>query len=154
MGKKSNDDKQLATISRIFKLLRTTEGLSEGELAGHLGISLSYVSALETGKREPTLRALNAYARHFGIRAADLLYIAEDTMSATNAELVVKVFERKMEAEKSRRQKALASKATGSDIEKPSVTAAKPDSVGKQRVSTQKKAKKPVPLSQRVTVSA
>jgi transcriptional regulator with XRE-family HTH domain len=151
MGKKNNDDGQLATISRIMKLLRTTEGLSEGELAEHLGISLSYVSALETGKREPTLRALNAYARHFGIRAADLLYIAEDNMSATNAELVIKVFERKIEAEKSKRQETLEPKATESDAKKLSETIARPDDASKQRANAPRKTKK---LTPKVTVPA
>lgn len=62
-------------INRILKLLRHAEGVSAKDLAKKLGISKAYVSALETGGREPTLRILNAYRDFFGISPATLLYV-------------------------------------------------------------------------------
>jgi transcriptional regulator with XRE-family HTH domain len=87
------------TINRILKLLRNAEGISAKELAKRVGLSPAYISEIETGKKEPTLKVLNAYGSFFGISPANLLYIQEENLSASNAELIVKIFEKKVESE-------------------------------------------------------
>jgi transcriptional regulator with XRE-family HTH domain len=90
------------TINRILRLLRVAEDITARELAGKLGLSASYISEIETGKKEPTLKVLNAYGAFFGISPANLLYIQEESPSASNAELMVGIFERKVESERDR----------------------------------------------------
>ena len=108
---------QPTTISRILKLLRLAEGVSARELARLLDLSPAYISAIETGRREPTLRVLNAYGAYFGISPATLLYILEENLLASNAELMVRIFEKKVEGEERRRQetesKAIAQRTSG-----------------------------------------
>jgi len=99
-------DKMEVTLGRVLKLLRNAEGITAAELAGRLGWSSSYISALETGKKEPTLRVLNGYGQYFGISPATLLYILEENLHASNAELMIKVLENKVASEERKRQTA------------------------------------------------
>jgi transcriptional regulator with XRE-family HTH domain len=92
--------KETLTINRMLKLLRNIEGVSAKELAGELGFSPAYISELETGKKAPTLRVLNAYGQYFGIRPATLLDIQEEALEGSNAELVVLLLEGKAEADR------------------------------------------------------
>ncbi|MDR2715444.1 MAG: helix-turn-helix domain-containing protein, partial [Coriobacteriaceae bacterium] len=85
MSAKGNDA-QKTTLGRVLRLLRNAEGISAAELATRLGWSPSYISAIETGKKEPTLRILNDYGQYFGISPATLLYILEENLYASNAE--------------------------------------------------------------------
>jgi len=95
---------QETTLGKVLKLLRNAEGISAAELASRLGWSPSYISAIETGKKEPTLRILNDYGRYFGISPATLLYILEENLYASNAELMIKVLENKAAGEERKRQ--------------------------------------------------
>jgi transcriptional regulator with XRE-family HTH domain len=101
----STSDRTL-TIGRMLRLLRSVEGIPATKLAGSIGFSSAYISELETGKKEPTLKVLNAYGSYFGISPADLLYIQEDGLYDSNAELVVRLFEKKAESEKNKKRQA------------------------------------------------
>jgi len=105
MSAKGNDA-QKTTLGRVLRLLRNAEGISAAELATRLGWSPSYISAIETGKKEPTLRILNDYGQYFGISPATLLYILEENLYASNAELMIKVLENKVASEERKRQAA------------------------------------------------
>jgi transcriptional regulator with XRE-family HTH domain len=54
-------------------LLRRAKGWSQAELAGHLGISPSAVGMYEQGRREPSLSAVVALSRTFGVSVDYLL---------------------------------------------------------------------------------
>jgi transcriptional regulator with XRE-family HTH domain len=97
-------NKERLTISRMLKLLRSVEDISATNLASKIGFSSAYISELENGKKEPTLKVLNAYGEYFGISAANLLYIQEEGLHDSNAELVVRLFEKKAEDERLKRQ--------------------------------------------------
>lgn len=57
------DDAAIDAFARTLQRLRRERGLSQEELAHRAGLSTSYVSLLETRKRQPTLSVMVALAR-------------------------------------------------------------------------------------------
>ncbi len=68
-------------INEALRLLRVYHDVSQTELAQQLGLSNSYVSELESGKKQPTLDALEKYARHFEIPVSSLIFFSEQLAS-------------------------------------------------------------------------
>lgn len=54
-------------VGEILKDLRLEKGLSQLELATHLGIDNSTIAKIELGQREPKLWVLCKYADYFGV---------------------------------------------------------------------------------------
>ena len=59
------------SFAKALKARRKSEGLSQEEFAHRLGLSVSYISLLETENRQPTLTVLAAVAGEFGISLAE-----------------------------------------------------------------------------------
>lgn len=53
-------------LGDTFKKLRLARGLSQADVARQAQISVSFLSLLERGKRDPTLRVLRKLARSLG----------------------------------------------------------------------------------------
>ena len=51
----------------IIKLLRTAEGISQTRLAGMLGVSRSYLSQVENGRKQPSLPLLRQVSQALSI---------------------------------------------------------------------------------------
>lgn len=64
-------------ISKAIKLIRQYHKLSQTELASRLSISVSYVSELEAGKKEPSLDILQKYADFFNVPLSSLVVFSE-----------------------------------------------------------------------------
>ena len=64
-------------IGEALRLLRSYHDLSQSQLCAELGLSNSYVSELESGKKLPTLDVLSKYAEHFQIPVSSLLLFSE-----------------------------------------------------------------------------
>jgi transcriptional regulator with XRE-family HTH domain len=62
--------------NRALRLIREYHRLSRTELASRLGLSKSYVSELERGKK-PTIDVIERYAETFRIPVSSLLLFAE-----------------------------------------------------------------------------
>lgn len=60
-------DKLLAAFGKSLRTRRHALGLSQEELAHRSGITMRYVSLLETGKRVPTIIVFVALARSLGL---------------------------------------------------------------------------------------
>ena len=60
-------------LGRNLRKHRRLRGLSQEQLALEADMKRSYVSDLERGTRNPTVRALARLAGALGVRAADLL---------------------------------------------------------------------------------
>ena len=60
-------------LGRALRLLRTFEDLGQGEAASRLGISASYLSELESGRKQPSFEVLRAYSRVFGVTEAQIM---------------------------------------------------------------------------------
>jgi transcriptional regulator with XRE-family HTH domain len=64
-------------LSRALKVMRQFHNQSQVSLAGNLGISSSYLSEIESGKKEPTLELLNKYAATFNVPLSSILAFSE-----------------------------------------------------------------------------
>ncbi len=58
-------------IGKNIKKIRMQKGLSQQQLAQKSGISQSFLSALENGKKSPTVDSLNKICRSLGISLAE-----------------------------------------------------------------------------------
>jgi transcriptional regulator with XRE-family HTH domain len=66
-------------IHRALKLARQFHRLTQSETADRLGVSKSFLSEIESGKKTPTLDLLDKYAKEFGIPASTLLLFVENS---------------------------------------------------------------------------
>lgn len=64
-------------IGEVLKRLRKIYGYKAVEICNHLGISPSYLSEIENGKKQPSLEHLKKYAQLFGIKLSSLILLAE-----------------------------------------------------------------------------
>jgi len=64
-------------LNRALKLLRLFHELNQHHLAQKLDISRSYLSEIESGKKQPTLELLDRYAVVFHIPTPTLLLFSE-----------------------------------------------------------------------------
>jgi transcriptional regulator with XRE-family HTH domain len=87
---------ELLMINEALRLLRIYHDMSQTELATQLNLSNSYVSELESGKKQPTLDLLEKYAKHFQIPVSSLLFFSEQLTSKTGSETVRKGVARKV----------------------------------------------------------
>ena len=69
-------------ISKALKLIRQYHKLNQTELAGRLSISVSYLSELEAGKKEPSLDILQKYADCFKVPLSSLVVFSETLAGA------------------------------------------------------------------------
>jgi len=60
-----------------LRLVRVFHDLSQTALADRLGISKSYLSEIESGKKAVTLELLQKYAEVFNMPASSLLFFSE-----------------------------------------------------------------------------
>lgn len=64
-------------LNKVLKLVRQYHRLDQKDTAKKLGISRSYLSELENGKKEPTLTILEKYQDKFGLPRSSLLLLEE-----------------------------------------------------------------------------
>ncbi len=69
-----------------LRLVRVFHDLNQTELAERIGISKSYLSELESGKKPPTLEILQRYADSFSIPLSSLLFFAENVASPSRSD--------------------------------------------------------------------
>ena len=65
-------------IGRAIRFCRQQKGLTQPQLAERAALSTSYLSVLETGKRDPSLSSLQCIARGLGVPLSVLLFVAAD----------------------------------------------------------------------------
>jgi len=74
------DDQIIDAFAQVLQSRRRKAGLSQEELAHRAGLSTSYVSLLESRKRQPTLSVMSTLARELDLTFAALA-AAVDEMS-------------------------------------------------------------------------
>src|SRR5580693_919449 len=60
-----------------LKMIRVFHDLSQKDLAERLGIAPSYLSEIETSKKQPTLHLLERYAKEFKIPVSSIMFFSE-----------------------------------------------------------------------------
>jgi len=71
-----------------LRLVRVFHDMNQTKLADRLGISRSYLSEIESGKKSPTLELLQKYAETFNMPLSSLLFFAENISTATCSDSV------------------------------------------------------------------
>jgi len=65
-------------LSEALRLIRVFHDVKQNELAERLGISKSYLSEIEAGKKTPTFDLVGKYSSEFHIPASSILFFAEN----------------------------------------------------------------------------
>lgn len=78
-------------IGTTIQTCRKVRGMKQRELALEAGLSESYLSLLEKGKREPSLSALEALAKALGVPLSVLVFLA--AQEEANGDLTAKHIE-------------------------------------------------------------
>ncbi len=88
-------------IGRALKVIRSFYGISQSDLSSRLGISNSYLSEIESGKKQPTIELLSRYSELFEIPLSSILFFSEnlgsarptDRLRASFAEKIISILE-------------------------------------------------------------
>lgn len=72
-------------LSEALRLFRVYNDLKLVEMANKLGISKSYLSEIETGKKEPSLKVLNKYSEVFQLPLSSIINFGEKLNSHGNS---------------------------------------------------------------------
>jgi transcriptional regulator with XRE-family HTH domain len=67
----------VGTVSEALRLIRVFHDLRQNELAERLGISKSYLSEVERGKKSPSIEVIQKYASEFQIPVSSILFFSE-----------------------------------------------------------------------------
>ena len=80
-------------VGNAIKLCRTQKNMNQAELAKLADISVSYLSLLERGKRDPNLSTVESIAAALNIPFSILMFLAaeKDELSGVNRELAEKL---------------------------------------------------------------
>lgn len=70
-------------LGEALRLLRVLNDVKLVDLANNFGISPSYLSEVENGKKKPNLEILEKYAEHFKVRPSAILFFAEEIDSGS-----------------------------------------------------------------------
>jgi len=65
-------------IHEALRLIRVYHDLTQTQLSQRLQLSNSYLSELESGKKQPTLEVLKKYSDFFDIPVSSLLFFSEN----------------------------------------------------------------------------
>ena len=77
---------ELSPLARNLRALRSERGWSQGELAERIGVHLTHVSRVETGKYTPGLEFVVEAARAFGITVDQLVSEHPDDLQEVRLE--------------------------------------------------------------------
>lgn len=70
-------------LNDALRILRVFNDIKAKDLAKQLGISPSYLSEIETGKKEPSLSIIKRYAGILKTTPSSILFFSEDVDSAS-----------------------------------------------------------------------
>lgn len=68
-------------MNDIFRLLRIAKDLKIRELAEKMGISPSYISEVESGKKKPSLEMIEKYSTALDIPKSVIFYFVEQNVT-------------------------------------------------------------------------
>lgn len=72
-------------LGEALRLIRVFHDTKQTELAIRLGISKSYLSEIESGKKLPRIELIELYASEFGIPVSSILFFAESISSPSDS---------------------------------------------------------------------
>lgn len=80
-------------ISKALKLCRNQKGISKTLLAEKSGLSISYLTLLEQGKRDPNISTVETLCKALNIPSSIFIFLASDVneLSGISKELAEKI---------------------------------------------------------------
>ncbi|PIQ92251.1 MAG: DNA-binding protein [Parcubacteria group bacterium CG11_big_fil_rev_8_21_14_0_20_39_22] len=66
-------DNSAKKLGNNMKKLRLEKGMSQGDICRKLGVDRSYISNVESGKKNPTLSTITKLAKALGVSVGELL---------------------------------------------------------------------------------
>lgn len=72
-------------LSEALRLIRVFHDVKQAELANRLGISKSYLSEIENGKKQPRIELIERYSLEFRIPSSSILFFAENLESPSES---------------------------------------------------------------------
>jgi len=72
-------------LSEALRLIRVFHDVKQTALADRLGISKSYLSEIESGKKQPSIELVERYSAEFGIPTSSILFFAEGLKSPSKS---------------------------------------------------------------------
>lgn len=106
-------------LGKTIRILREAKGYSMSEMARRCGVSTPFVSLVEKGDREPSLKVLRRMAKTLGIPSESLLQIVMGTGGASKEKgtvAITKAVQQLMDVEAKLRT-LLAKSETGSAMD-------------------------------------
>jgi transcriptional regulator with XRE-family HTH domain len=73
-------------LNKALRLIRIFHDLTQKDLAEKLKISRSYLSEIESGKKNPTLEIIVSYSEQFDIPMSSIMFFSESMNSEDKAE--------------------------------------------------------------------
>jgi transcriptional regulator with XRE-family HTH domain len=80
-----SDDILLATFAEILREQRRTKGLSQEELAHRAGLSMRYISLLESQHHQPSLATLKGLCNGLELSMSEFLRLIEASLQEYGA---------------------------------------------------------------------
>lgn len=80
-------------IGQRIRKIRKAYGLSQGELAEKVGISITHMSHIETGNTKLSLPVFAALVAALEVRADDLLYDNDNVARSTSVEGIIQILD-------------------------------------------------------------
>ncbi len=65
-------------LNEALRLIRVYHDMKQSDVAAALGVSASYISEVEKGRKKPTLELVEKYAESFHIPASSIMYFSEN----------------------------------------------------------------------------
>ncbi len=73
-------------LENALKMIRVFHDMPQKKLAERLGIAPSFLSEIETGKKQPTLALLKKYSEEFKIPVSSIMYFSESMKNGSIGE--------------------------------------------------------------------
>ena len=75
----SKDSKEKKAICEVLRLLRISNDLSIKELSDKTGISASYITEIESGKKDsPSIDIIDKYSKALNVSKTTIMFFEED----------------------------------------------------------------------------
>ena len=72
-------------LCEALRLIRVFHDQSQTELACQLGISKSYLSEIESGKKQPKIQLVEKYASEFELPVSSILFFSENLKNPSDS---------------------------------------------------------------------
>ena len=85
LSKIPSNSQEKNLLCEALRLIRVFHDLNQTELAGQLGISKSYLSEIESGKKQPRIELVERYASEFAMPVSSIMFFSENLIKPSDS---------------------------------------------------------------------